>query len=70
MEDKKPFDKISYNNKFNEERYDRFSLMLPKGLKEELKLHAEIYDGGSVNAFVQRAIREQLKRDADGEFTN
>ena len=34
-----------------------------KGKKEEIKTHAEKYDGGSVNAFIQRAIAETMERD-------
>lgn len=57
------FDQIKYQNDFNKQKYDRVSLMLPKGKKEEIKIHAEKYDGGSVNAFIQRAIAETMERD-------
>jgi hypothetical protein len=61
------FDKVTYNNAFNAEKYDRISLMVKKGEKETLKAHAEKHDGGSVNGFIQRAIRETMERDRNGE---
>lgn len=57
------FDQIKYQNDFNKQKYDRVSLMLPKGKKEEIKIHAAEYDGGSVNGFIQRAIAETMERD-------
>lgn len=61
------FDKVTYNNAFNAEKYDRISLMVKKGEKEIIKAHAEKFDGGSVNGFIQRAIRETIERDISGE---
>lgn len=46
---------IAYNNKYNKDKYDRFSLMLPKGKKEVIQRKAE-KNGESVNAFINRAI--------------
>jgi hypothetical protein len=34
-----------------------------KGQKEIIKAHADEYDNGSVNAFIQRAICETMERD-------
>ena len=53
---------ISYNNQYNTEKYDRVTVMLPKGGKENLKTHAAAR-GESVNAFLQRAIQETMERD-------
>ena len=61
MEEK--FNQIKYQNEFNKQKYDRVSLMLRKGEKEKIKTHAEEYDGGSVNGFIQRAIAETMERD-------
>ena len=47
--------------------YDEFKLRMQKGAKEQLKAHAEKHDGGSVNAFIKRAITEQMKRDNNEE---
>ena len=53
-------------NKYMNENYDRINLTLPKGQKELVKAHAE-GRGESVNAFIGRAITEQMKRDTGGE---
>lgn len=66
MKDRK-FDKISYNNSFIAQSYDRINLTVPKGQKAVIKAHAEKHDKGSVNAFIQRAIHETITRDADEE---
>ncbi len=42
--------------------YDRINLTLPKGQKDIIKAHAES-QGESVNAFINRAIDNQMKRD-------
>lgn len=53
---------IAWRNEYNAGKYDRFSLMLPKGAKEDIKKHAES-QGESVNGFINRAIREAMERD-------
>lgn len=62
----KNFDPTKYKNDFNKENYNRVSLMLPAADREinlqSVKAHAA-ERGESVNAFIQRAIREQMKRD-------
>lgn len=60
MEEKK-FDKIAYNNQFNANAYDRINLTVPKGKKDEIKAHAESR-GESVNAYIWRLIREDMKK--------
>ena len=62
-ENREKFNQIKYQNDFNKQKYDRVTLMVPKGQKETVKSHAEQYDGGSVNAFIQRAISETMQRD-------
>lgn len=42
---------------------DEIKVRMPKGEKDKIKAHAEKMDGGSVNAFINRAIEEQIKRD-------
>ena len=63
QENKEKFNQVKYQNDFNKQKYDRVSLMLKKGQKEKIKTHAERFDGGSVNAFIQRAIAETMERD-------
>lgn len=50
-------------NRYIAKAYDRIDLTVKKGEKEKIKAHAEKHDGGSVNAFIQRAIAETIERD-------
>lgn len=50
-------------NKYMAANYDRINLTVPKGQKEVIKAHADSHDGGSVNAFINRAISETMERD-------
>ena len=50
-------------NRYISKAYDRINLTVKKGEKETIKSHADRYDGGSVNAFIQRAIAETMERD-------
>lgn len=50
-------------NKYMAANYDRINLTVPKGQKEVIKAHAALKDGGSVNAFINRAIDETIERD-------
>ena len=61
--EKVKFDKIAYNNRFIAQSYDRINLTVPKGDKETIRAHADEFDGGSVNGFIQRAIWEAMTRD-------
>ena len=54
---------IEYQNQYIKEKFDRINLTVDKGKKESIKAHAIKYDGGSVNAFINRAIDEAMKRD-------
>lgn len=47
-------------NKYAAKAYDRIALMVPKGQKDIIKMHAE-----SVNAFLQRAVAETMQRDTN-----
>lgn len=53
-------------NKYINKKYDRINLVVDKGQKEIIKAHADI-KGESVNAFINRAINETMKKDK-GEF--
>ena len=50
--------------KYNAANYDRIELRVEKGSKEKIKAHAE-GRGESVNAFINRAIDEAIKRDSN-----
>ena len=49
--------------KYMKNHYDNIQVRVPKGQREIIKAHAEKHDGGSVNAFIQRAIAEAMERD-------
>jgi predicted HicB family RNase H-like nuclease len=54
-----------YNKKYVEkymEKLDEIRIRLPKGKKQVVKDHAES-QGESVNAFINRAIDETMKKD-------
>ena len=56
---------IDYNNAYNAKKYDRVTIMPPAGTRAIIKAHAAAR-GESVNAFINRAIAEQLQRDSLG----
>lgn len=49
--------------KYKENNYDRVELSVTKGKKDVIKAHASA-QGESLNAFINRAIDETMKRDA------
>ncbi len=54
------YEKVAYNNQYNAEKYDRYSLMLPKGTKETYKAHAEAR-GEKLNSFIQETIERDMQ---------
>jgi len=55
-----------YRNKWIAEKLDRVNLTMPKGKKEDVQAHA-VRHGMSVNAYINAAIDEKMKRDQEGE---
>ena len=53
--DNHKFDRISYQNEYNKKKYDRVTIMLPKGKHDELKQLAK-NSGISVNKYILAAI--------------
>lgn len=57
------------NKKWNDaniaERYDRISVLVPKGKKDIIKEHATA-QGESVNEYIGRAIDERMEREGEG----
>lgn len=49
-------------DRYNVKTYDRINLIVKKGQKEVIQSHAASR-GESTNAFINRAIVEQMKRD-------
>lgn len=60
--------RIATNNRWTNAHYDRINIAVPKGQKEIIKAHTE-KRGESVNAFINRAIDNQMDQDKqeDGE---
>lgn len=58
----KKFD--DYKNQYAKENYDLVKVLVPKGFRDTIREHASAR-GESNNAFINRAIREQMKRDQD-----
>ena len=54
----KKFDQISYINGYNNEHYDRFTLIMPKGMKDELKAKAK-EQGQSLSAYILDIIESK-----------
>ena len=50
-------------SKYMKENYDEVKVRMPKGQKDIIKAHADKHDGGSVNAFINRAITNQMELD-------
>lgn len=57
----KKFNKISYNNQFIAQAYDRINLTVPKGNKERIRLHAD-QRGESINGYINRLIKEDMEK--------
>lgn len=51
--------------KYKKSNYDRMEILLEKGRKAELQEHAQQH-GESLNAFVNRAIDNQVEQDGQG----
>ena len=49
-------------NKYMKTNYDRINLLLPRGKKDVVQMHAQAFSE-SVNAFINRAIDETIERD-------
>lgn len=54
--------KSEYRNAWIADKLDRINLTVPKGRKDEIKAHAAA-QGESVNAFINRAIDNQMEED-------
>lgn len=50
------------SKKYDEEKIERIPMRVPKGKKEIIQAHAAS-QGESVNAFLNRAVDEAMKRD-------
>lgn len=48
--------------KYEQEKVDRVIFRVPKGVKEQIQVHAE-QRGESLSAFLNRAVQETIERD-------
>lgn len=53
--------------RFEDKKYDKVLLRMPKGKKEEIKAYAEKY-GYSLNSFVNEAIKEKMQKPASDKI--
>jgi len=58
---KKTENMSDYKAEYNRTSYDRISLYIPKGERNEIKHAADLF-GESLNAFIYRAIVEKMAR--------
>ncbi len=49
-------------SKYKKSHYDRLEMQVPKGEKENITEHAKEYDG-TLNKFLNRAVKETMERD-------
>ena len=57
----KEFNQIQYQNEYNKQKYDRITIMVPKGMKDELDAAAKAAGFKSRNEFIMAAIREKME---------
>ena len=55
------FDQVKYQNEYNRQKYDRITIMVPKGKKEEITQAAKA-QGLSRNEFLVRIVEEALQK--------
>lgn len=55
------FDQIKYQNEYNKQKYDRITIMAPKGKKEAIQEAARACGMRSVNEFILAAVEEKLR---------
>lgn len=63
------FDQTQYTNDYQRRKYDRVTVLLPKGRKRELKAYADA-QGKSIGAVIIEAVESHCKLDLskqDGE---
>lgn len=50
--------------KYEQEKVDRVTFRVPKGMKDQIQIHAE-KQGESLAGFLNRAVRETMARDLE-----
>ena len=55
-----PTARTKANRKYNEKAYDRISITIPKGRKQELEQYVKEHGEDSINGFTNRLYMEHL----------
>lgn len=66
MSTEKKFDKVKYNNQYNENKYDRVSLMLPKGQREVLRDIATQKGFKGINGLINELVKKEIEEYSGG----
>lgn len=62
--EKKPYDKVKYNNQYNKENYTAVTLRLKKGEKEFINEHWKKLGYGSLNEFINDLIKKDIEENS------
>ena len=57
--EKEKFDQIKYQNNYNRQKYDHVNLMIPKGMKDQIKAIAK-EKGESMNEYIWKAVQNRM----------
>ena len=60
MKKQEGFDQIKYQNEYNKEKYDRLTLVMPKGKKDKVKQRADKLNK-SVNGYINDVIDADME---------
>ena len=60
--EKEKFDQIKYQNEYNRQKYDHVNLMIPKGMKEQIKALAK-ENGESMNEYIWKAVQGRMNNE-------
>lgn len=61
MKKQESFDQFKYQNEYNKEKYDRLTLVMPKGKKDKVKQHADELNK-SMNSYINDVIDKDMER--------
>lgn len=54
------FDKVKYDNEYVKDNYDRLSIFVKKGMKEEIKLYCKENGYKSINKYIEELIIKDM----------
>ena len=55
------YEKIKYNNQYNKENYDKITILVPRGEKDEWKAFAK-QNGISLTEMIRRAVADYFEK--------